>query len=192
MDINLLAAIVTAAVTLIVALTGYLITYVNNIRLSQRTEQLNRVNRQLGELYGPLYSLSRTGDQVYKAFRTKYRPGVPYFGNNPPPTEEDLKAWRLWVSTVFMPRNTQIQHLIINKADLLIETDIPECLNALCAHVAAYQAELKKWENGDFSEWYSEIIKYPGKVLLEYSEQSFKSLKEKQKKLIGEITKERQ
>lgn len=191
MDVNLLAAIVTAAVTLSVALTGYLITYWNNIRLSQRTEQLNRVNRQLGELYGPLYSLSRTGSQVYKAFRLKYRPGVHYFGNNPPPTEEDLKAWRLWITNVFMPRNIQIQQLIINKADLLIETDMPDCLNDLCAHVASYQAELKKWEINDFSEHFA-IITFPGKELLEYSQRSFRSLKEKQKKLIGEITRERQ
>jgi len=82
-----------------------------------------------------------------------------------------------------------MRELIITKADLLIETDMPKCLSDLCAHVASYQAILKKWEDNDFSEHFA-IIAYPRKPLLNYTEEKFKSLKEKQKKLIGEITKE--
>ena len=65
MDRTLLAAVITAVVTVLVALGGYLITYWNNIRLSQYSEQLNRINKQLGEFYGPLYSLVDTGNQVW-------------------------------------------------------------------------------------------------------------------------------
>ena len=188
MDATLTAAIITAIVTVLVALVGYLSTYWNNIRLSQRSEQLERINKQLAEFYGPLYSLVSTGTQTWIAFRTKYRSGKPYFDNYAPPTEEELKAWRLWMTTVFMPQNVQMQELIVSKTDLLIETDLPECLEELCAHVAAYQVVLKQWENNDFSEHMS-IINFPGRKLLEYSHKSFKSLKEKQAKLIGEIAK---
>lgn len=188
MDATLTAAIITAIVTVLVALAGYLITYWNNIRLSQRSEQLERINKQLAEFYGPLYSLVSTGTQTWAAFRTKYRPGKPFFESNPPPTEEELEAWRLWMTTVFMPQNIQMQELIVSKTDLLIETDMPECLADLCAHVAAYQVVLKQWENNNFSEHMS-IIDFPGRKLLDYSHMSFKSLKEKQAKLIGEIAK---
>jgi hypothetical protein len=187
MDATLIATTVTAAVTILVALTGYLITYWNNIRLSQRAEQLNRINKQLGELYGPMYSIVSTGDRAWQAFRMKYRRGNPYFGDNPPPTDEDLKTWRLWMTTVFMPRNLQLQELITSKADLLIETDMPDCLKDHCAHVASYQAVLQRWKNNDFSE-NAPIINYPGDALLEYSRRSFRILKEKQTKLIGEMT----
>jgi hypothetical protein len=53
MDATLVAAVITAVVTVFVAFIGYLITYLNTIRLAQRTEKLQRINRQLSELYGP-------------------------------------------------------------------------------------------------------------------------------------------
>src|ERR1700674_4970796 len=99
MDSTLAATLVTAIATILAAFVGYLITYWNNIRLSQRSEQLSRVNRQLAELYGPMYSLVSASSQAYKAFRMKHRVGIPYFTDNPPPTEDDLKAWRLWMTT---------------------------------------------------------------------------------------------
>jgi hypothetical protein len=184
MDSTLTAAIITGTITVGVALTGYLITYWNNILLSQRSEQLNRVNRQLSEFYGPLYSLVDAGNQAWTAFRTKYRSGISYFEDNPPPTEKDLEAWRLWVTTVFMPSNQQLYELIVSKADLIIETDMPDCLRYFCAHVAAYQVVLKKWEDGDFSE-HTSIINYPAKALTEYSYRSFTNLKRKQAELLG-------
>jgi hypothetical protein len=75
MDTTFLATIITVSGTLLVALAGYLITYWNNIRLSQRSEQLERVNRQLAEFYGPMYSLVSTGTQTWIAFRKKWLNG---------------------------------------------------------------------------------------------------------------------
>ena len=65
--------------TVFLAFIGYLITYLNNLRLSQRKERLERVNRQLGELYGPLFSLTQASDKAYLAFRNKYRSEYPSF-----------------------------------------------------------------------------------------------------------------
>ena len=70
------ALIVTTAATIALAFLGYLITYLNNLRLSQRTEQLVRVNKQLSEFYGPLYALVSAGAIVWEAFRARYRPGI--------------------------------------------------------------------------------------------------------------------
>ncbi len=86
-----------------------------------------------------------------------------------------------------MPRNLQLYDLIMSKSDLIIETDIPDCLKDLCAHVAAYQALLKKWQDNDFSE-HKSLINYPRKTLTEYALQSFKQLKSKQAELIGEVS----
>jgi hypothetical protein len=43
-----------ALVTIAVAVIGYIGTYGNNLRLAQRERRLERINRQLAELYGPL------------------------------------------------------------------------------------------------------------------------------------------
>ena len=47
------AFFVTTAVTILLAFTGYLATYFNNLRLAQRNQRLERVSKQLGELSGP-------------------------------------------------------------------------------------------------------------------------------------------
>jgi hypothetical protein len=189
MDVTLTAAVITACVTIFVALAGYLITYWNNILLSRRTEQLNRINKQLNEFYGPLYSLVYSSSKSWVTFRKRYRSQIrSYFSNNPPPTEEELQAWRLWMTTVFMPINLRIYELIVSKADLLIERDMPGCLRELCAHVASYQVVLKKWGNNDFSE-HTSLIDYPGRELLDYSHRSFKELKDKQSNLLGDKSK---
>ncbi len=185
MNTTLIATIVTPIVvvfiTVIGALVGYLITYRNSIRLSQRTERLNRINRQLGELYGPLYSIVDTGNKVWEAFHKKY----PHVDPNFVASEKELKDWQLWMTTVFMPQNLQVYELIISKADLLIGTDMPDCLKQFCAHIAVYKTVLKKWENQDFSE-YGSSIPYPREEITAYSCQSFEGLKKLQAEMIEE------
>ncbi len=88
MDLTRTAAVITAIVTIFVALAGYLITYWNNILLSRRTDRLNRINKQLNEFYGPLYSLVYSSSKSWVTFRTKYRSQKrSYFSDNP------LKKW---------------------------------------------------------------------------------------------------
>jgi hypothetical protein len=73
--------------------------------------------------------------------------------------------------------------LVLAKADLLIESTMPKCLLELCAHIAAYQAVMKRWERNDFSE-YTPLIAFPSEVE-EYARESFQALKAEQAKLMG-------
>ncbi len=188
MNAALITTVIAAAVTVFVALTGYFITYRNNLLIAQRTEQLNRINRQLSELYGPLYAVVNTGDQVWKAFSGKHSLWISHLESTEnKPTDSELQEWRRWMTTVFMPSNRQLVELIKTKSDLIIESDIPTCLKDLCAHVAAYEIVLIRWEQHDFSEHVS-IIGFPSEDLMRYTTQSFKDLKSKQAQMIGELT----
>ena len=169
--------LITALVTVTIALAGYWITYLNNLRLSQRKERLTRVNRQLAELYGPLFALSNASRTIWNVFTKEY---VPY---NSPEGRVTTETWRLWISTVFMPINLRMYELVLAKADLLIESTMPKCLLELCAHIAAYQAVMKRWERNDFSE-YTPLIAFPSEVE-EYARESFQALKAEQAKLMG-------
>jgi hypothetical protein len=189
MDATLEATAITAAVTVFVALIGYFISYFNNIRLAQRTEKLQRIDRQLSELYGPLYAVVDTGDRVWKAFGEKHWSWITRL-NSAQLTESELQEWRRWVTTVFMPSNRQLVELIRTKSDLIIESDIPPCLKDLCAHVAGYEIVLERWEQNEFSELVS-IVGYPTEDLKQYTAQSFKDLKYKQAKILGELKRNR-
>jgi hypothetical protein len=181
MDTNLL---LPALVTILLAFLGYIATYINNLRLSQRSEELARVNRQLSELYGPLFALTQASDTAWQAYTSAKGPGYEnIFAMARPPTEAELQQWRLWMTTVFMPINLRIYEIVLAKSDLLIETRMPDCLLQFCAHVTAYQAVLKKWENNDYSEHLS-LIEYPMEII-EYSKNSYQAIKAEQERLLG-------
>lgn len=48
--------IITTVVTVSLAFLGYIATYLNNLQKSRREDQLERINKQLSELYGPMFS----------------------------------------------------------------------------------------------------------------------------------------
>jgi hypothetical protein len=178
------AFLVTTTVTIVLALAGYMAAYFNNLRLAQRNQRLERVNKQLGDFYGPLYGLLDSETAVFKVFRSIYRPGKHFFSDDDPPTQEDLAAWRLWMTTVFAPVNNRMYELVLAKSDLLIETEMPQCLRDLCAHVVGYHLVMKKWENGDYSERMS-LLPFPSDELLVYANDSYNALKREQARLLG-------
>jgi len=176
---------VTTTVTVGLAFLGYIITYFNNLRLSQRSERLERINSQLRELYGPMLALVNASNIAWKAFRAKYRINEEYyFDNKDLLNDEELNTWRLWITNVFMPINVRLYEIILTKSDLLIESQMPQCLLFFCAHVSVYQAVIKRWEQNDFSEYVS-LIDYPAEELLVYAQSSFENLKSQQEKLTG-------
>ena len=178
-----LATAITLGVTVTLALAGYALTYRNNLRIDQRKARLDRVNRQLGELYGPLLALSAAGAMAWLQFRSAYRPGLQPFWGTEPPTEDEAAAYRLWMKEVFMPLNLRMEAAVIEKADLLEELEMPPVLLALCAHVAAYKATLKRWELGESSEDRG-LVNFPT-GLHEYAAGEFARLKRTQNELLG-------
>ena len=176
---------ITTTVTIVLAFLGYLLTYLNNLRLTQRKDRLDRVNRQLGELYGPLFAFDHASHIARQKFLQKYAAGRDsFFAKGVKHTDDELRAWRHWMSTVFMPINTRIYELILSKSDLLIESYMPSCLIQLCAHVASYKVVLEEWEREDFTSHIA-LVPFP-KELHEYARGSFEILKSEQAKLLGE------
>jgi hypothetical protein len=182
-----------AMVGVAVAVIGYFVTYRTNLRLAQRNDRLERINSQLSEFYGPLLALTRSSDQSWQAFRKRYRPGGGSFWKSDPPlTVEDAAAWRLWMTTVFVPVHQQMMELVLNRAHLIEEPDMPSCLLTLCAHVNGYQAILKEWETGEISierEDNISIVNFPGDELAAYAATAFSRLKAEQAELLGSTAK---
>jgi hypothetical protein len=182
-----------AMVGVAVAVIGYFVTYRTNLRLAQRNDRLERINSQLSEFYGPLLALTRSSDQSWQAFRKRYRPGGGSFWKSEPPlTVEDAAAWRLWMTTVFVPVHQQMMELVLNRAHLIEEPDMPSCLLTLCAHVNGYQAILKEWETGEISierEDNLSIVNFPGDELAAYAATAFSRLKAEQAELLGSTAK---
>lgn len=176
---------VSLIITVILALVGYLITYLNDLRLSNRKEQLDLVNKRINEFYGPLFVATQSSLTAYKALHLKLGREKIFESDNRLliPDEKDLTEWRIWLESVFMPLNEFSEKLILENAYLIREEKMPQCLLDLVTHVSAHRATLKKWEAGDFTD-YAPLKPFPSEVDA-YIARSYQELKTEQLSLIG-------
>jgi hypothetical protein len=176
-------AALALAIPALVAVVGYLLTYRNNLRLAERKDRLDRITQQLSDFYGPLFALSHANQSAWQIFRMLYRSDVAGFWDDPQPTDDEAAAWRLWMTTVFMPLNREMRDLVVRRADLLEEPEIPGGLLDLCAHVAAYEAVLTRWQTGDFAE-HRTPLNFPAESVAGYASSRFNRLKAEQNRLL--------
>jgi hypothetical protein len=174
----------TVAFAILSGVIGFLAKGVYDLWLARRKDKLERVSQQLELLYGPLYAINQSSALAWKAFRSKARPGRAFFGTEPPPSDEELRAWRRWMRTVFQPLHDEMMSVITKHADLLIEDDLPMPLQLFCAHVAAYKVVFEQWDENNLSE-HTSVMNYPTMELALYLEESFRSLKTEQRRLLG-------
>lgn len=141
-----------AILTVVVAFTGYAITFMSAHMLARRRDKLKLVNKRLNEFYGPLYVASEAGNIAYRSLLNRLGKTQSY-----PILDSELKEWSLWMTTIFMPLNDVREKIIIEKAYLIIEERMPQCLLDFVTHVVGYKAVLSKWAEGDYSERRSTI-----------------------------------
>ena len=174
MSVQQIALVVTVALALI----GYVVKYLNDLRLAVRMDQLERVNRQLSDLYGPLFALDTVGSRLWREYRARYRPDPTV-----PLTRDEAATWRLWMTAVFMPLHRQMKEVIVDNADLLRESgEMPDSLLDLCANVAGWEVVAERWRTGDFDplDTGTTLLDYPRDVLNPYLNNAYRELKAEQ------------
>ncbi len=166
-----------AVLTVILAFVGYMVTFYSAHMLARRRDKLDLVNKRLNEFYGPLYVASQAGNIAYRSLLKKQGKT-----QSEPITDADLKEWVLWMKTIFIPLNEIRERIIIQKAHLIVEEHMPQCLLDFVTHVVGYKAVLSKWAEGDFSERRSTIGWPP--EFDEYVRRSYAALKAEQMRLM--------
>jgi hypothetical protein len=166
-----------AILTVIVAFIGYALTFVSAHMLAQRRDKLELVNKRLNEFYGPLYVASEAGNIAYRSLLAKLGKTQSY-----PVLDSQLKEWTLWITTIFMPLNDVREKIIIEKAHLIVEERMPQCLLDFVTHVVGYKAVMSKWAEGDYSERRS-TIGWPPEFDV-YVRESYAALKAEQMRLM--------
>jgi len=89
-----------AGLTILLALVGYLATFMSAQMLARRKDKLELVNRRLNEFYGPLYVASQAGNIAYRSLLKKQGKTQSF-----PILDSEMKEWMLWMTTIFMPLN---------------------------------------------------------------------------------------
>ena len=169
------------ALTILLAFVGYLVTFLSARMLARRKDKLEMVNRRLNEFYGPLYVASQAGNIAYRSLLNKQGKTQSF-----PILDSEMKEWMLWMTTIFMPLNDVREKIIIEKAYLIVEEQMPHCLLDFVTHVVGYKAVLNKWAEGDYSERRS-TIGWPPEFDL-YVARSYAALKAQQTRLLHSLT----
>jgi hypothetical protein len=166
-----------AMLTVVLAFAGYLGTIISTRIRDRRRDKLRLVNKRLNEFYGPLYVASQAGNIAYRSLLKKQGKTQCH-----PIRDEEMKDWVLWMTTIFMPLNDIREKIIIEKAYLIVEEQMPKCLLDFVTHVVGYKAVLAKWTEGDYAERRSTIGWPP--EFDSYVERSYAALKAEQTHLL--------
>jgi len=168
------------------ALAGYLFTYYNTKKADERKAQIDRINTQLREFYGPLLACITATKSAYKAMVRQHSPDGTMQGFvravHSTPSGAEGTAYRHWMRHVLQPLNQKAADVIVNHLNLLESTSIHPSLLQFVAHVSSLRVVLRQWEEGDLSHW--SAVTYPD-ALLEYIENEFKKIKTQQAELLG-------
>jgi hypothetical protein len=166
-----------ATLTIVLAFAGYLVTFMSTRMLARRQDKLRLVNMRLNEFYGPLYVASEAGNIAYRSLLKKQGKT-----QSEPILDSEMKDWVLWMRTIFMPLNDVREKIIIEKAYLIVEEQMPQCLLDFVTHVVGYKAVLSQWADGDYSERRS-TIGWPPEFDA-YIRRSYQALKQEQTRLL--------
>jgi hypothetical protein len=167
--------------TITIAFAGYVITILGARMLARHRDKLELVNKRLNEFYGPLYVASEAGNIAYRSLLKRHGKVV-----SEPILDSELKDWILWMNTIFMPLNDIREKIIIEKAYLIVEEQMPQCLLDFVTHVVGYKAVMAKWGEGDFTERRS-TIGWPPEFDI-YVKKSYNALKAEQTRLLHSAT----
>jgi hypothetical protein len=166
--------------TISIAFAGYLITVLGARMLARHRDKLELVNKRLNEFYGPLYVASEAGNIAYRSLLKRQGKAI-----SEPILDSELKEWILWMNTIFMPLNDIREKIIIEKAYLIVEERMPQCLLDFVTHVVGYKAVMARWAEGDFTERRS-TIGWPPEFDI-YVKKSYAALKAEQTRLLHSV-----
>lgn len=196
------AATFIAALSILITLLGVLWQVNAKRKDDKRAAQLHRLDKQLSDLYGPLYALFEKGDKQWRAFLREFSNSndpdflgfFPINNEFKPPDREQLRVFRLWSDSVFMPTNTMMEEIIINNAELLIGEEMPKPFLDFCVHVASLRASVAGWKALGFDEedWrkHVAIFPHPAGELHVYIKASFEVLKKEQSLLLSDVSRD--
>jgi hypothetical protein len=182
-NIHILAAFVGASITLLIGLAGFIITYLNNVRIERKKAEIKFVSDQIERLYGPLFSLTKASEAAWNSFVSRGTNLVLDAKLSPITIEDNLNDWRIWVNEVFMPINNKIETAIVTNCHLIEVSEMPKPFIDFLTHVEVYKAVVKKWETDQSQEYHAYIdypINFQTHIYKEYAR-----LKSKHSKLIG-------
>lgn len=151
----------------------------------RREAALRHVERQLGELYGPLAFLVLEGARVFQDLVEDF--GTDWLNKGRALTPEEAERWLYWTESYFIPRNQRIQSLISDNAHLIEGDRIPKSFLDFIDHHASWTLEIERSRKTGVKERLYSRRTWPASFSAEVKD-TFRILKQRHERLIGAET----
>jgi hypothetical protein len=115
----------------------------------RKQAELDRLDRQIGELYGPLDGIIATNTAYWRDFCAENCPNSGSFFGYGPSAEADVRLWRNYIRSSAMPDVARMTDLIETKRALIIGEGQPKVFLDLSIHAKAYQLLAQSWPSDD-------------------------------------------
>jgi hypothetical protein len=149
---------------IIAALTGALAAGIFSLltlrRKSREEASLRHLQRQIEDLYGPLYGLIQFAEAINEIEMLRL-PAGSRDERGRPRDEEGGKVIRFFREHYYLPLNQQIVELIRTKVYLLDSDVIPKSFNDFIRHAAQLDCFHQLWKEADISTHGVKPIEYP-------------------------------
>lgn len=150
MDPQLLSATIGALVGGIITMLGWFANYYlarkKETEAHQREKSQQHLERQIEELYGPLWGLIQQSKVVYDVACQR----LPSINGNIDPgkfDKQESEIWNYWKDTFFLPINIQIAELLRTKVYLIESSEIPASFRDFLIHQAQFEVLHRLWKD---------------------------------------------
>lgn len=156
------AAVIGAAITGVVTVVGWNVSHLLSERRENRTRRLQaklaRLERQIEEFYGPLFSLIEQVFNVWTVRRNLLSAGE---GGAKLSAEEQRQVRNFVWQNYFLPLHLQIRKLLRSKIHLVEGTRIPESFYKYLEHATQETLQHKLWEQAKIGTPHVKGIPWP-------------------------------
>lgn len=184
MNIALITALLTAAISIAGWVVNYVFTGLANRNRDKTAAQLQHVERQLAEFYGPLAFLVLEGQESQEDLHAAIGRSHGFDEEHLELSEEELKIWLFFVENKWFPKDEKIKELLTTKTHLVEGEQIPESFYAFLAHYNSWWLEHERWKKEQVRYSFHSRIRWP-EDFDKHVLGTFEALKKKHALLLG-------
>jgi len=178
-----------------VVITGFGITWLStlkryelNCRAQGLKSELERTERQLEALFGPLRAITHATGVGFRSFVDEQRRDCSHHEFEvrlrTQPRSREAQRYRQLVECTLQPLNRRAMELVLNHTHL-IDGEFPSCVYYLYSHVIEMDSLLERWRHGDFEVIFPPTL-YPQSIN-NWACEEFARLRAKQQQLLAEL-----
>lgn len=142
------------------AVAGGIVSLLVKRRERREEASLSHLQRQIEELYGPLYGLIEFGTAI-REIEEQRLPKASRNDDGSPKDEQGGRVLQFFREHYYLPLNKQMIELIRTKLYLLDSDAIPKSFTNFIRHAAQFESFHQLWKEADISTHGVKPIKYP-------------------------------